>query len=118
MARAALVLACLLALTLACLSQTASAHSAHAPRAAAAKKHKPKHSKPKPKPAAHCKLGQARVTAGKRTLCVSNTLPVANSTPQAATATAALHLGIGKTRDRHGNPLLITLKGRVEAFYR
>ena len=24
----------------------------------------------------------------------------------------------GKTRDRHGNPLLITLKGRVEAFYR
>ena len=24
----------------------------------------------------------------------------------------------GKTRDRKGNPLLITLKGRVEAFYR
>ena len=24
----------------------------------------------------------------------------------------------GKTRDRHGNPLLITLKGKVEAFYR
>ncbi len=24
----------------------------------------------------------------------------------------------GKTRDRRGQPLLITLKGRVEAFYR
>jgi len=24
----------------------------------------------------------------------------------------------GKTRDRKGNPLLITLKGKVEAFYR
>jgi hypothetical protein len=24
----------------------------------------------------------------------------------------------GKTRDRRGNPLLITLKGKVEAFYR
>ena len=24
----------------------------------------------------------------------------------------------GKTGDRNGNPLLITLKGRVEAFYR
>jgi hypothetical protein len=24
----------------------------------------------------------------------------------------------GKTRDRNGNPMLITLKGRVEAFYR
>jgi hypothetical protein len=24
----------------------------------------------------------------------------------------------GKTRDRHGQPLLITLKGKVEAFYR
>ena len=24
----------------------------------------------------------------------------------------------GKTRDRHGNPLLITLKGRVEPYYR
>ncbi|MFM9997800.1 MAG: DUF3297 family protein [Burkholderiaceae bacterium] len=24
----------------------------------------------------------------------------------------------GKTRDRKGNPLMITLKGKVEAFYR
>jgi hypothetical protein len=24
----------------------------------------------------------------------------------------------GKTRDRHGQPLMIQLKGRVEAFYR
>ncbi len=24
----------------------------------------------------------------------------------------------GKTRDRHGNPLLLKLKGKVEAFYR
>jgi hypothetical protein len=24
----------------------------------------------------------------------------------------------GKTRDRHGNPMLLKLKGKVEAFYR
>ena len=24
----------------------------------------------------------------------------------------------GKTRDRHGNPLMLKLKGKVEAFYR
>ncbi len=114
MARATLALACLLALTLACLSQTASAQSAHAPRAAA-KKHKPKHSKPKPTPAAHCKLGQARVQAGKRTFCVNNALPVPRSTPQATTAITALHLGIGKTRDRRGrrSKSLAQLLGRV-----
>jgi hypothetical protein len=116
-----LVLACLLALTFACLPQTAGAQSAHTPRTAAAthadaaKKHKrkPKHSKPKP--AAHCKLGQARVQAGKRTFCVHNALPVAHSTPQAATAITALHLGIGKTRDRRGrrSKSLSQLLGRV-----
>lgn len=117
MGRTALALACLLALTLACLSQTAGAQSGHAPRAAATKKHKhkPKHSKPKPKPAAHCELGQARVQAGKRTFCANNALPVPNSTPQATTAITALQLGIGKTRDRRGrrSKSLSQLLGRV-----
>ncbi len=105
MGRTALALACLLALTLACLSQTAGAQSGHTPRTTTTTKkhrHKPKHSKPKPKPAAHCKLGQARVQAGKRSFCVDNALPVPNSTPQAATAITALHLGIGNARDRRG----------------
>ena len=117
MAHAALALACLLALTLACLPQTAGAQSAHAPGAAVAKKHKrkPKHSKPKPKPAAHCKLGQARVQAGKRTFCVDNALPVPQSTPRATAAITVLHLGIGKTRDRRGrrSKSLSQLLGRV-----
>jgi hypothetical protein len=117
LARTALAPACLLALTVACLPQTAGAQSAYAPRAAAAKKHQrnPKHSKPKPKPAAHCKLGQARVQAGKRTFCVHNALPVSHSTPQAATAITTLHLGLGKTRDRRGrrSKSLSRLLGRV-----
>jgi hypothetical protein len=29
-----------------------------------------------------------------------------------------IKVAAGKTRDRKGHPLLITLKGRVEAFYR
>lgn len=119
MARTALALTCLLALTFACLPQTAGARSAPAPRAATATatKHqrKPKHRKPKPKPVAHCKLGQARVQAGKRTFCVDNALPIPRSTPQAAAATTALHLGIGKTRDRRGrrSKSLSQLLGRV-----
>lgn len=117
--RAALTLACLLALTFACQPQPAGAQSAHAPRGArsTSKKHKrkPKHSKPKPKPAAHCKPGQARVKVGKRTFCVHNTLPVVHSTPQAAAAGMALHLGIGKTRDRRGrrSKSLSQLLGRI-----
>jgi hypothetical protein len=70
MARIELALACLLALTLAYLAQTAGAQSAHTPRAASAAKrhrHEPKHSKSKPKPATHCELGQARVQAGVST---------------------------------------------------
>jgi len=113
----ALALTCLLASTLVCLPQTAGAQGAYALRVATAKKHqrKPKHSKPKPKPAAHCKLGQARVQAGKRTFCVNNPLPVPNSTPQATTAITALHLVIGKTRDRRGrrSKSLSQLLGRV-----
>ncbi len=113
----ALALMCLLALTLVCLPQTAGAQGAYALRVATAKKHqrKPKHSRPKPKPAAHCKLGQARVQAGKRTSCVDNALPVPHSTPQATTAITALHLGIGKTRDRRGrrSKSLSQLLGRV-----
>jgi hypothetical protein len=102
--RLALTLACLPALTFACQPQPAGAQSTHAPRAAIAKNHKrkPKHGKPKPKPAAHCKLGQARVKAGKRTFCVHNALPVAHSTPQAAAAGMALRLELGGVRDRRG----------------
>lgn len=29
-----------------------------------------------------------------------------------------IKVAAGKTKDRHGRPLLITLKGKVEAFYR
>ena len=66
--------------------------------AAAKKAHKKSH-----KPAVvHCKQGQARLRAGKRTICVKNALPVTHLTPQAAMVSTALSLDLGHARDRRG----------------
>ncbi len=88
-----------LALTLACACQQAAAHtptSSASVHSATAKQRKHKHK------AVSCKPGQARLRVGKRTICAGNALPIAHTTPRAAALGAALHLALGRTRDRHG----------------
>lgn len=77
----------------------AVAAPASSPRGAEGKKsHKKGH-----KPAVvHCKPGQARLTVGKRTICVKSSLPVTHLTPQAAMVSTALTLDLGHARDRRG----------------
>jgi hypothetical protein len=123
---ASIALACLLALTFASMAQasgTAAAPNAPANTTATAsnsaasnttaKKHKSAH---RPKhPPAHCKLGQARVKAGKRIFCAHNSLPVVHTTPQAAAAGMALDLELAGVRDRRGrrSPSLASLLRRI-----
>ncbi len=82
---------------------------AHGPSGAAAAK-----KKKKKKPVA-CKPGQARLRIGKRTICVSHSLPATGTSPQATLAATALRLTIGGTRDRRGrrSKSLTQLLGRV-----
>src|SRR6478735_3484955 len=65
------------------------------PAEAAKKKHKRK------KPV-RCKRGQARVTAGRRTVCVKNSLPVVHARPQAVALSTALGFEVSRIRDRRG----------------
>jgi hypothetical protein len=93
-------------LTLACACQQAAARALPSVQGDAAKK---KHK------TVRCKPGQARLRIGKRTMCARNSLPLAHATPQAAAVGAALHLQLGRARDRHGrrSPSLSKLLRRI-----
>jgi hypothetical protein len=71
--------------------------------------------KKKKKRAVACKPGQARLRIGKRTICISHSLPTTRTSPQATLAATAVHLAIGSTRDRRGrrSKSLSQLLGRV-----
>jgi hypothetical protein len=105
-------IAAVMALALACACQQAIART-QAPSASAAAK-KPGKKKPK---TVTCKPGQARIRVGKRQFCVSNQLPSAHTTPQAAAVRMALGLSLSRARDRRGRrpPALPKLLGRFGA---
>jgi hypothetical protein len=102
-----IAIACGLGAAVASASPTGAAHAS-----AAANKKKRKPGKRKPTP---CKPGQAQLRIGKRTICVTHSLPTTSLTPRAVTVSTALNLGIGKTRDRHGrrSPTLAKLLRRA-----
>lgn len=91
---ATIAVACGLGAATASASPNGAAHSS---AAATKKTRKP----PKRKPV-HCKRGQARLRIGKRTICVTHSLPTTSLTPQAVAVNTALSLGVGRTRDRRG----------------
>lgn len=88
-----------IALAVCCAFPQASS-SALLPSARLAAKKPPK--KRHRKAPARCKVGQARVQAGKRTICVRNSLPATHTSPQAVLAATSLALQLGHVRDRHG----------------
>lgn len=103
-----IALACWLGVGAAAASPTSAGRTASATSAA-------KHKKKRPSKRAACKPGQAQLHVGRRTICVTHSLKVAHTTPQAALLATALHLGIGATRDRRGRHTrsLATLLGRT-----
>jgi hypothetical protein len=109
-------MAAVAALAIVCVAVPASvsSHPLAGPATAAAKR--PGHHKKKSKQkTVSCKVGQARIRAGNRSLCVRNSLPVAHTTPQAAAAAMALRFQPGG-RDRRGRRSLSPAKylGRLQ----
>jgi hypothetical protein len=89
-------------LAVCCASPTgAFSHPLAGPVAAPAAKHHKK-KKTSKKKTAGCKVGQARLRIGKRTICVTHSLPATHAGPQTVLATTALQIDLGTTRDRHG----------------
>ena len=103
--RACTALPALIALTLAWCAQ---------PAGAATHRRKPHHHGKKPAAAVRCKPGEARLQAGKRSICVKNQLPVTHLSPQAVQVATALAFELGHLRDTHGRrtPGLATLLRR------